>query len=71
MAKKSRVGAGTPATAALAAAGVAHTLHAYAHADGETHFGGEAATALGVDATPGVTLAERGTSRSHPRGHAG
>ena len=40
---------GTPATAALTAAGVAFTLHPYAHADGERHFGDEATAALGLD----------------------
>jgi Cys-tRNA(Pro)/Cys-tRNA(Cys) deacylase len=46
--------AGTPATAALAKAGVAHTLHPYEHRDGERsgdarHWGLEAAAALGVE----------------------
>lgn len=39
----------TPATVALTRAGVAHTLHPYAHADGERHFGDEATAALGLD----------------------
>jgi Cys-tRNA(Pro)/Cys-tRNA(Cys) deacylase len=39
---------GTPATVALSRAGVAHTLHPYAHADGASHYGEEAAAALGV-----------------------
>lgn len=40
---------GTPATVALVRAGVPFTLHPYAHDDAATHFGGEAAAALGVD----------------------
>lgn len=40
---------GTPATVALARAGVAFTLHPYHHDDAATHFGEEAAAALGVD----------------------
>ena len=48
MAKQSRAG-GTPATAALTRAGVAYTVHPYAHADGERHFGDEATAALGLD----------------------
>ena len=47
MAKKSS--GGTPATVALTKAGVAFTVHAYAHTDGATNFGEEAAAALGVD----------------------
>ena len=39
---------GTPATVALAAAGVAHTLHGYEHQEGTSRFGEEAAAALGV-----------------------
>ncbi|MEA4943083.1 MAG: Cys-tRNA(Pro) deacylase [Propionicimonas sp.] len=39
----------TPATAALDAAGVAYTVHPYAHDPGNRHFGEEAAAALGVD----------------------
>ena len=39
----------TPATVALTRAGVAFTLHPYAHADGERHFGDEATAALGLD----------------------
>jgi Cys-tRNA(Pro)/Cys-tRNA(Cys) deacylase len=58
---------GTPATAALTSAGVAFTLHPYAHADGERHFGDEATTALGLDPaqvfkTLVVELAGRGGS---------
>lgn len=49
MAKKKHASAGTPATAALARAGIAHTLHPYAHADDQTHFGDEAVAALGLD----------------------
>jgi Cys-tRNA(Pro)/Cys-tRNA(Cys) deacylase len=48
VAKQSKSG-GTPATAALARAGVAYTVHPYAHADGERHFGDEATAALGLD----------------------
>jgi len=40
--------AGTPATVALTRAGIAHTLHPYAHADGTSSYGEEAAAALGV-----------------------
>lgn len=40
---------GTPATAALAAAGVRFTLHPYTHAAGGTDYGREAAAALGVE----------------------
>ena len=40
---------GTPATAALTRAGVAFTLHPYAHVDGQRHFGDEATAALGLD----------------------
>ncbi|WP_375425144.1 Cys-tRNA(Pro) deacylase [uncultured Friedmanniella sp.] len=40
---------GTPATQALSRAGVAFTLHPYAHDQGERHFGDEAAAALGLD----------------------
>jgi Cys-tRNA(Pro)/Cys-tRNA(Cys) deacylase len=39
---------GTPATVVLTAAGVAHTLHPYPHADGTSGYGDEAAAALGV-----------------------
>ena len=41
--------AGTPATAALAAAGIPFTEHAYAHDPANRDFGMEAATALGLD----------------------
>lgn len=34
---------------ALTRAGVAYTLHPYAHSDGERHYGDEAAAATGVD----------------------
>lgn len=40
---------GTPATLALAKARVPHTLHPYEHDPGNTHFGDEAAAALGFD----------------------
>jgi Cys-tRNA(Pro)/Cys-tRNA(Cys) deacylase len=41
-------GNGTPATIALARAGVTHTLHPYAHDPSATSYGEEAAAALGV-----------------------
>jgi Cys-tRNA(Pro)/Cys-tRNA(Cys) deacylase len=41
--------AGTPATAALTAAGIRFTEHAYAHDPANRDFGMEAATALGLD----------------------
>ena len=44
---KSRTG-GTPATVALTRAGIGHTLHPYAHEDGTSAYGDEAAAALGV-----------------------
>jgi Cys-tRNA(Pro)/Cys-tRNA(Cys) deacylase len=47
MAKKQR--GGTPATVALAAAGVAHELRAYEHDPRADSYGLEAAAALGVD----------------------
>ena len=47
MAKKSS--GGTPATVVLSRAGVGFTVHPYAHSDGATNFGEEAAAALGVD----------------------
>ena len=40
---------GTPATVALARAGIAFTLHAYDHDPRATSYGLEAATALGLD----------------------
>lgn len=40
---------GTPATAALKAAGIAFTEHVYAHDPANTNFGLEAASALGLD----------------------
>ncbi|MGK4583796.1 Cys-tRNA(Pro) deacylase [Kitasatospora sp. HPMI-4] len=49
MAKKTKGGQGTPATVALEAAGVAFTVHAYAHDPAAASYGGEAAEALGVD----------------------
>lgn len=42
-------GPGTPATVALAAAGIAFTSHTYAHDPATTNYGLEAATALGLD----------------------
>ncbi|MDR0417196.1 MAG: Cys-tRNA(Pro) deacylase [Propionibacteriaceae bacterium] len=41
--------AGTAALAALARAGVAYTVHEYAHTPGETHFGREGVSQLGLD----------------------
>ena len=41
--------AGTPATAALTAAGIPFSEHAYAHDPANRDFGMEAATALGLD----------------------
>ena len=40
---------GTPATVALAAAGIAFTPHAYEHDPANRDYGNEAATALGLD----------------------
>jgi Cys-tRNA(Pro)/Cys-tRNA(Cys) deacylase len=40
---------GTPATAALEAAGIGYTLHPYDHDPASTDYGNEAAAALGVD----------------------
>ena len=40
---------GTPATVALVAAGIPFTAHEYAHDPGNTSFGLEAATVLGLD----------------------
>ena len=48
MAKKKTAG-GTPATVALTAAGIAHTVHAYPHDPRSTSYGLEAAEALGLD----------------------
>ena len=45
---RERRSAGTPATTALARAGVAHELRPYRHDPGATSYGLEAATALGV-----------------------
>ena len=47
MAKKSS--GGTPATVVLEKAGVAHTIHAYAHDPASPSYGEEAAAAMGVD----------------------
>jgi Cys-tRNA(Pro)/Cys-tRNA(Cys) deacylase len=47
VAKKSS--GGTPATVALTRAGIAFTLHAYAHDPRATSYGSEAAEALGLD----------------------
>lgn len=43
-------GQGTPATALLRRAGVAHTMHPYEHDPRAASYGGEAADALGVPA---------------------
>ncbi|GGJ25469.1 Cys-tRNA(Pro) deacylase [Streptomyces brasiliensis] len=50
MAKKSKKqqSGGTPATVALTAAGVAHTIHAYEHDPAHPSYGEEAAEAMGV-----------------------
>ncbi|MFE2048879.1 Cys-tRNA(Pro) deacylase [Streptomyces sp. NPDC059459] len=52
MAKKSKkqqqAGGGTPATVALAAAGVTYTVHAYEHDPSHPSYGEEAAEAMGV-----------------------
>lgn len=48
MAKKPKQAAGTPAIAALTAAGVPFTTHAYAHDPAHPSYGEEAAQALGV-----------------------
>ncbi|MBV1947351.1 Cys-tRNA(Pro) deacylase [Streptomyces sp. BV129] len=53
MAKKSKKqqtsgAGGTPATVALTAAGVAHTVHSYEHDPAHPSFGEEAAEAMGV-----------------------
>jgi Cys-tRNA(Pro)/Cys-tRNA(Cys) deacylase len=42
-------GKGTPATLAVAEAGVAHQLHEYAHDPGAASYGLEAAVALGIE----------------------
>jgi Cys-tRNA(Pro)/Cys-tRNA(Cys) deacylase len=49
MAKKQRQSGGTPATVALARAGIAFTLHEYAHDPRAESYGLEAAEALGLD----------------------
>jgi Cys-tRNA(Pro)/Cys-tRNA(Cys) deacylase len=49
MAKRKAAGGGTPATVALAEAGVAFTLHEYAHDPRASSYGLEAAEALGLD----------------------
>ncbi|MFJ3230317.1 Cys-tRNA(Pro) deacylase [Streptomyces sp. NPDC086787] len=50
MAKKSKKQqpGGTPATVALTAAGVAHTIHSYDHDPAHSSYGEEAAEAMGV-----------------------
>lgn len=49
MAKKARQSGGTPATVALSRAGIAFTLHEYAHDPRAESYGLEAAEALGLD----------------------
>ncbi|AWW40058.1 MULTISPECIES: Cys-tRNA(Pro) deacylase [Streptomyces] len=46
--KKQQQSGGTPATVALTAAGVDHTIHAYDHDPGHPSYGEEAAEAMGV-----------------------
>ena len=48
MGRKKTAG-GTPATVALTAAGIEHTVHAYPHDPRSTSYGLEAAEALGLD----------------------
>lgn len=48
MAKAAKGSGGTPATVALAKAGIAYTAHAYEHDAAEHDFGGEAARELGI-----------------------
>ncbi|MDT0201272.1 Cys-tRNA(Pro) deacylase [Nocardioides sp. AE5] len=48
MAKKSKGSAGTPATVALAVAGIEHTVHTYDHDPRSASYGAEAAAALGL-----------------------
>ncbi|MFF3330770.1 Cys-tRNA(Pro) deacylase [Streptomyces sp. NPDC002888] len=47
-AKKQQQSGGTPATVALTAAGVDHTVHAYEHDPSHPSYGEEAAEAMGV-----------------------
>ena len=49
MAKKKQAPGGTPATTALTAAGVAFTVHEYAHDARAESYGGEAAEAMGIE----------------------
>ena len=49
MAKRTRGDGGTPATVALAAAGIAFTARRYAHDPAAASYGLEAAEALGVE----------------------
>ncbi|MCK1821869.1 Cys-tRNA(Pro) deacylase [Streptomyces sp. XM83C] len=46
--KQKKQSGGTPATVALAAAGVPHTVHSYDHDPGHPSYGEEAAEAMGV-----------------------
>lgn len=50
MARTAKGSGSTPATVALAKAGIAYAAHAYEHDPAEHDFGGEAARELGVDA---------------------
>ncbi|MFJ9314698.1 Cys-tRNA(Pro) deacylase [Pimelobacter simplex] len=49
MAKKKQAAGGTPATSALTAAGVAFTVHEYAHDARAASYGEEAAEAMNID----------------------
>ena len=49
MAKKARTPGGTPATVALAAAGIAFEIRSYSHDPRSASYGSEAAEALGVE----------------------
>jgi Cys-tRNA(Pro)/Cys-tRNA(Cys) deacylase len=49
VARKARPGGGTPATVALASAGIAFEVRSYAHDPRAESYGAEAAEALGVD----------------------
>jgi Cys-tRNA(Pro)/Cys-tRNA(Cys) deacylase len=49
MARRARPSVRTPATAELTAAGVAFTVHPYAHSEGASSYGLEAAAELGVE----------------------
>ncbi|RNL79707.1 Cys-tRNA(Pro) deacylase [Nocardioides marmorisolisilvae] len=49
MAKKTRAGAGTPATVTLEAAGITFSVHTYEHDPAAASYGLEAAEALGLE----------------------